>query len=248
MSQELSAQIGSCPAPGSPTTVTSWQVRCCADRSMSRSRSGLSSSCRPMAPSASGSRPSPIVNEAGAAAGARACPPSLSRIPARAAHSRTLARLRERLFGDGHAVHGSTALQREAVFTTSPVTIPSPRPGRALRSNDRLAPCLMPTRTCSESVASAAFELLDRLQDRQPGPHSPLGVVLVCHRRSKTAMTASPTNFSTVPSYSSSSGAPARGRAAAGPDVLGIGRLRGRSEPDQVAEEHGDDSALLARE
>ena len=55
-------------------------------------------------------------------------------------------------------------------------------------------------------------------------------------------------NFSTVPPKRSSSERSARGTAESiAAHVLGIELLGARGEADEVAEEHGDDLALLAR-
>ena len=59
-------------------------------------------------------------------------------------------------------------------------------------------------------------------------------------------MTASPTNFSTVPPYRSISRETRVVRAERGPDVLGVGPVGAGREADEVDEEHGDDLALLA--
>ena len=77
--------------------------------------------------------------------------------------------------------------------------------------------------------------------------HRAESVVLVRHRDPETAMTASPTNFSTRATVTLDDRAeileiPAHPRA----QRLGIGRLAERRRPHEIAEENGDDLALLA--
>ena len=73
---------------------------------------------------------------------------------------------------------GAAPCRRAAVLTTSPVTMPSPRSGRA-PSATTASPVVTAARTATRGPS---LQLLDRLQDPQRGPHSPLGVVLVRDR------------------------------------------------------------------
>ena len=64
----------------------------------------------------------------------------------------------------------------------------------------------------------------------------------------KSAITASPMNFSTVPPYAPARRGRGRGTAASiASHVLGVHRLGVGGQADQVAEEHGHDLALPAR-
>jgi hypothetical protein len=69
---------------------------------------------------------------------------------------------------------------RAAVLTTSPVTRPSPCSGWAPDGDDRF-PCVDPDTHPQVEIRIGFVELRDRLQDREPCPHGPLGVILVCH-------------------------------------------------------------------
>jgi hypothetical protein len=95
-------------------------------------------------------------------------------------------------------------------------------------------------------IGIAHVQVVDRLQDPQPGSHRSLRVVLVRRGGPNTALTALPTNFSTVPPYRSIS---SRRRDVVGADacahVLRVLPIGGRGEPHWVAEQHGDDLPLL---
>ena len=89
-------------------------------------------------------------------------------------------------------------------------------------------------------------QLLDRLQDAEAGPDGPFGVVLVCHGRAEDGhdrvadelLDRAAVALDLLPQASVVG-------ADAGADVLGVSRFRGGGEADEVAEEHGDDLALL---
>jgi hypothetical protein len=86
---------------------------------------------------------------------------------------------------------------RAAVFTASPVTNPSPSSGRALRATTT-SPVLTPTRTDRSITADA---LSSRIADRIANPARTARSASSSWATGapKTAITASPTNFSTVP-------------------------------------------------
>ena len=136
---------------------------------------------------------------------------------------------------------------RAAVFTTSPVTIPSPCSGRA-PSATTASPVLIPTRTCSSSSGSASFSSAIASRIAQPRPHRPLGIVLVRHRSTEHRHHRVPDELlhraavalDLLPQASVV-------RTDAGAHVLRILLLRGGGEADQVAEQHRDDLPLLTR-
>ena len=134
------------------------------------------------------------------------------------------------------------------MLTTSPVTIPSPSSGPA-PSATTASPVLIPIRTCSESAGSSAVQLLDCLQDAQAGADGALRVVLVRDRGAEDGhdrvadelLDRASVALDLLPQ-------PGVVGADAGADVLGVGRFGGGGEADEVAEEDGDDLALLLEE
>ena len=110
----------------------------------------------------------------------------------------------------------------------------------ALAADDDLARCSAPIRASSPCSAIAA-----RISDaartaRNASSSCETGIP-------KTAITASPTNFSTDPPCRSMIDAQVVEVAThAGAERLGIGRLAERGRADEVAEEDRDDLALLA--
>ena len=93
---------------------------------------------------------------------------------------------------------GAAPCRREAVLTTSPVTIPSPSSGRA-PSATTASPVLIPMRTCSASAGSCAFSSAIASRMRRPALTARSASSSCATGAPKTAMTASPMNFSTVP-------------------------------------------------
>ena len=134
---------------------------------------------------------------------------------------------------------------RAAVLTTSPVTIPSPCSGRA-PSATTASPVLIPTRTCRSRSGSASFSSAIASRMREPGPHRPLGVVLVRHgsaegghdRVADELLDRAAVALDLLP-QAGVVGTDARAH------VLGVLLLGGGGEADQVAEEDGDDLPLL---
>ena len=104
---------------------------------------------------------------------------------------------------------------------------------------------LIPTRSRSGAPPSPSSSS-GVLGDPQAGAHRPLGVVLVRGRHAEHAddriadelLHDAAVAFDLRPSHLEVAGEHPV-------DVLGIGRLRERREPDQVAEERRDDLALL---
>ena len=129
---------------------------------------------------------------------------------------------------------GAACSSRAATLTASPVTSVSPSPPTTT------SPVLTPMRASSPCSAIAARISAAARTARSASSSCETGMP-------KTAMTASPTNFSTEP--------PCRSRidakileVAAHPRAqrLGVGRLAERRRADEVAEEDRDDLALLA--
>ena len=89
-------------------------------------------------------------------------------------------------------------------------------------------------------------ELVERLENRQPGPNGALGVVLV--RNGSAEDGHDRVSDELLDDAAIRLDAVAK-KVVVGPqpgaDVLGIRALRSRREPDEVAEEHGDDLPLL---
>ena len=130
-------------------------------------------------------------------------------------------------------------------MTTSPVTIPSPCSGRAPNATTA-SPVLIPIRTCSDERRIRLVQLLDRLQDAEPGPDGALGVVLVRDRSAEHRHHRVPDELLDRPAVALDLLPQARVVGAdARAHVLGVGGIRGGGEADQVAEEHRHDLALL---
>ena len=104
---------------------------------------------------------------------------------------------------------------------------------------------LTPTRT-SKRAAVGARHALEGLDEAQPARTARSGSSSCTAGTPKTPTTASPMNFSTVPPWDSIT---LRARVVVAPqqgvDVLGVGGLAHGREGDEVAEEGGDDLALL---
>ena len=93
---------------------------------------------------------------------------------------------------------GAAACMRAAVLTTSPATIASPSAARAPRLTSA-SPVLTAIRTCSASCSCAQSRIASAARTARSGSSSwAVGAP-------KTAITASPMNFSTVPPWRSSS-------------------------------------------
>ena len=93
---------------------------------------------------------------------------------------------------------GATPCSREAVFTTSPVTNPSPCSGRA-PSETTASPVLMPIRTLRSRAGSSALASAIASRIRSPARIARSASSSWASGAPKTAITASPMNFSTVP-------------------------------------------------
>ena len=97
---------------------------------------------------------------------------------------------------DEDAVAGAAAWSRAAVLTTSPGGHALAASGRA-SSATSASPVVIPIRTWSSRPSASLAAIASRIGER--GANGALGVVLVRDGAPKSAMTASPMNFSTVP-------------------------------------------------
>ena len=156
-------------------------------------------------------------------------------------------RLPVRLFGAGDAVHRRCPLQAgcrvDDVSRDDPFALfwASTESHYRLAGVDADADLQRERRVC-------LVQLLDRLQDAQSGPDGALDVVLVRRRRAEHRHDRVPDELfdgaavalDVMPQASVVG-------ADAGPDVLGVSRIGSCGEPDEIAEEDGDDLALLVK-
>ena len=236
------------PTPGSPTTVTSCTERCCAARSNVPIRRGFSSS-RPT---------NGVLNR------------SLTSLPkreradfARQSDSgsvfplhgdrRELLVLEDTacrpvgLLADRDAVHRGGALDACGGVDDVAGDDPFPVFGAGTDCDDGFA-SVDPHPHLQVEPGIGLVQLRDRLQDPQPRPHGPLGVVLVRDRGAANG-------HHRIAHELLDRGSVALDLLAqasvvwtdAGTHVLRVLVLRGRGEADQVAEEDGDDLPLLER-
>ena len=127
------------------------------------------------------------------------------------------------------------------MLTTSPATMPSPSSGRASTVTSA-SPVLTAMRTSSLPSSAIPSRIASAARTARSGSSS------CATGAPKTAMTASPMNFSTVPPRCSSSVAqPLVVRAQDRLDVLRVERLGARREADEVGEEDRHDLALAPR-
>ena len=184
------------PIPGSPTTVTS-----CTDDSRSARRNVSTRSVR------SCSRPTN-----GVCVAASGCPTRLRASSARQARIGSAFPFASTLSCSPYAIApsvvcivasstmtdptGAADWRRAAVFTTSPVTIPSPRSGRA-PSETTVSPVVTAARTAISSPSSRSSSMVPRIRSAARTARSASSSCAT--GAPKTAMTASPMNFSTVP-------------------------------------------------
>ena len=91
---------------------------------------------------------------------------------------------------------GAAPWRRAAVLTTSPATIPSPRSGRAPRATTA-SPVVTAARTATSRPSPRSSSMVSRMRSAARTARSASSSCAV--GAPKTAMTASPMNFSTVP-------------------------------------------------
>ena len=137
---------------------------------------------------------------------------------------------------------GAAACSRAAVLTTSPAAMPSPSLGRA-PSVTSASPVL----TADPHLQLVALLVATQSRIASAARTARSGSSSCATGAPKSAITASPMNFSTVPPKRSSSvaqpGVVGREQRA---HVLGVELLGPRGEADEVGEEDGDDLPLLA--
>ncbi len=129
---------------------------------------------------------------------------------------------------------------RAAVLTTSPEAMPSPLSGRASRATSA-SPVVIPMRTSSSPSG-------ERVADRERRAHRTLRVVLVRDRSTEHGHDRVADELLHGAAEALELGADARVVGLEQPPhVLRVHPLRAGGEADEVAEEAGDDLALLAR-
>ena len=157
-------------------------------------------------------------------------PPSPSRLPGEPRGTRSRVAWRGRSSPrPGSRSPGQPTACRAAVLTTSPATIPSPSAGRASTVTSA-SPVLTAMRIWSAGCSTAQSRIASAARTARSGSSSCAGGA------PKTAITASPMNFSTVPPCrSSSSRRRAWYGASSAAHVLGVEPLAERGEPDEIA-------------
>ncbi len=173
---------------------------------------------------------------------------ALDRRPARAPRSRTRARSAGRSARRRRPAHRGGALQARGGVDHVAGNDPLARLRAGAERDHRLAR-VDPDPDLQREARVVLVQLLDRLEDAQRGPDRTLGVVLVRNRSAehghdrvadelldRAAVALDLLSQALVV------------RTDAGADVLGVGGLGGGGEADQVAEEDGDDLALLGRQ
>ena len=131
------------------------------------------------------------------------------------------------------------------MLTTSPATIPSPCCGAGAQRDHGFAGVHRAAHGELEAGV-LVVELVDRSEDAQRSAHSSLRIVLVRDRRAEDRhhrvadeLLDRPAEALDLQFHARVVGPQARA------NVLGIGLLGSRGEPDQVDEQDGDDLALL---
>ena len=141
-------------------------------------------------------------------------------------------------------ISGATDWIREAVLIASPARNPSPEPGADPEAHERL-PGVDPDAELQRRSADG-LELLGVLADPKARAHRALGVVLVGGGHPEDPDDRIPDEL--LHHAAVGLDLRPRHREVGGEhpvDVLGVGRLRGGGEPDEVAEQRGDDLAFL---
>ena len=193
------------PMPGMPTSVTRCGVR--AARTRCRAPVSPPSSCtRPTR----GARPGPERSTPKRARGATASHAGTGRLLPFAStgstsrYSITRSVARNVCSPTSTPPRGAAAWSRAQVLTGSPLTIASPACGRE-SSETSVSPVLMPTRTSSPSAASSSPSSATASTSANAARTARSGSSSCATGAPKTATTASPMNFSTVPPCRSSS-------------------------------------------
>ena len=187
------------PIPGTPTSVTSCGVRSWRARS-NASRSTVSSRSRPTSSVRASCATSTPKRERAACACQTAIGSVFPFASTATAGACSIAPRVARYVVSSTRIPftGAAAWRRAAVLTTSPEAIPSPASGRA-SSRISASPVVTAIRTCASSLPRAHSRIASAALTARSGSSS------CATGAPKSAMTASPMNFSTVPPWCSSS-------------------------------------------
>ncbi len=194
-----------------------------------------------------GSRPSRSGPAAAAAARSRAARPCPSPSPAPAARSRTPAPSARNVCSETATPStGAAPCNRDAVLTTSPVTIPSPSSGRAPERHHRLARVDPDPHLQRQARDPAAFSSSIASKIRNPALTARSASSSCATGAPNTAITASPDELLHRPAVALELRAQPRVvRPDPRPHILRVRLLRGGRETDQVTEQDRDDLPLL---
>ncbi len=245
MYAKSSATSRDLPTPGSPTTVTSWTERSLATLS-NVARRRVRSSSRPTR----GVVIDRITSEPNRARGAIARQMAtgsvfpLATIPDELLVVEDAFRRLIRRLPDSDAVDRGRGLDPGSSVDDISCRHPFATLGVRIERDNGLAGVHSDTHREGEPRIRLV-QLLDRLEHRQARPDGPLRVVLVCdgsaeHRHDGIADEL--LDRAAISLYALARARVVRGEARL--NLLRVGRLGRRREPDEVAEEHGDDLPL----
>ena len=142
-------------------------------------------------------------------------------------------------------ISGATDWIREAVLIASPRRNPSPEAGGDAEAHERLAG-VDPHAEAERRAAHGRAARSASSMSREPGADRPLGVVLVGGRDPEDPDHGVADELLDHPAVALDLVAGDREVGVQHPvDVLGVSRLGRGREPDEVAEQRGDDLALL---
>ena len=250
-SRRARTRAGSCPIPGTPTSVTSCGSLSARERARARrarrSQLALASDERRAAPS--GRRRRRSVSAAPTQARPDRLGLALSPRSERLRHTRSPSRSHDRSCRR-RGLRRAGRPPGDVLPCSSRRPQPSPRPAPAgRRAFTSASPVLTPIRTSSSSCGSASFSSAIASWIASAARTARFGVVLMGHRRAEDAddgvadelldRPAAPLELAAEPVV-------VRGEDRA--DVLGVEPLGARRRPDEVGEDHGDDLPLLADE
>ena len=154
-------------------------------------------------------------------------------------------RLPEGVLGHRDPVHRRGSLQSRRGVDDVPGDDPLALLGARAERDDRLAG-RDPHADLEREIGIGGVEVPDRVQDAQRRAHGALRVVLVCHGRAEHGHHGVADELLHRAAVALDLAPEQRVvRPDACPHVLGIRTRRGLREPDEIAEEHADDLALL---
>ena len=168
------------PIPGSPESSTTWPSpsRACCQRS-SRSATSCSRPTSGVRPVARASKRLPTARSPSTRHAPTASAKPLSDCGPRSSSSNAVPSSRRVDVGDHDAAGRAMACRRAARFGVSPTTVSSRAEPSPTRSPTTTSPVAMPTRAGERCPPAGGFRRPTACDDRQPGPHRPLGLVLV---------------------------------------------------------------------